>query len=399
MIFATAAEYNPFHKGHAYHVSQMKKLGADGIIAVMSGNFVQRGEPALMNKFARAECAVRGGVDLVVELPVSYAVGSAERFAAGCVRIAEKTGIADKFCFGSETADVRAFEKTVDALDTPEFSALLKEELSTGRTFAAARAEALKKLGVFVPENPNDILAVEYIKEIRRLKSRLEPVAIKRVGDYHGGTSGFASASEIRKKIDSGVLPGEDLPKETLRTIENLIAQGGAPAKTERLERMILGFYRNADPKTLKDFYAVTEGAENRIAAAARTAVSIEDFYGKIKTKRYTMSTVRRMVIAPFLGIKKEEPPISFLRVLAFGKRGAEIMKNIKKSSELPLVTNFTPELAANPEFARQIETERRASDVFSLATPVIGSAYSDFTQKTSMTLDRDDGICQFGKK
>jgi len=164
MIFATAAEYNPFHNGHAYHISQIKKLGADGIIAVMSGSFVQRGEPAVMSKFERAKCAVRNGVDLVLELPVSFSVGSAERFAAGCVRIAEATGVVSKFCFGSENANVPTFEKTVETLETPEFSSVLKEELSEGKTFAAARANALKELGAFAPEKPNDILAVEYIK-------------------------------------------------------------------------------------------------------------------------------------------------------------------------------------------------------------------------------------------
>ncbi len=385
MIFATAAEYNPFHNGHAYHISQIKKLGADGIIAVMSGSFVQRGEPAVMSKFERAKCAVRNGVDLVLELPVSFSVGSAERFAAGCVRIAEATGVVSKFCFGSESANVPTFEKTVETLETPEFSSILKEELSEGKTFAAARATALKELGTFAPEKPNDILAVEYIKELKRLKSKIVPVAIKRVGDYHGGSAGFASASEIRRKIDGGVLPKEDLPKETSETLEKLLLQGKAPAKIENLERMIIGFFRNAEAAELKEYYAVTEGAENRIIAAAKTATSIEDFYEKVKTKRYTMATVRRMIIAPFLGIKKAEPTIPFLRVLAFNSRGAEIMKNVKKSSGLPLITNFTPELAAFPEFAEQIALERRATDIFSLATPVIGSAFSDYTEKITM--------------
>ena len=271
MIFATAAEYNPFHNGHAYHISQIKKLGADGIIAVMSGSFVQRGEPAVMSKFERAKCAVRNGVDLVLELPVSFSVGSAERFAAGCVRIAEATGVVSKFCFGSESANVPTFEKTVETLETPEFSSVLKEELSEGKTFAAARANALKELGAFAPEKPNDILAVEYIKELKRLKSKIVPVAIKRVGDYHGGSTGFASASEIRRKIDGGVLPKEDLPKETSETLEKLLLQGKAPAKIENLERMLIGFFRNAEAEELKEYYAVTEGAENRIIAAANS--------------------------------------------------------------------------------------------------------------------------------
>ena len=389
MIFATAAEYNPFHNGHAYHISQMKKLGADGTIAVMSGSFVQRGEPAVMSKFERAKCAVRNGVDIVLELPVAYSVGSAERFAAGCIRIAEATGVVSNFCFGSESADVATFEKTVETLETPEFSNILKEELSEGKTFAAARANALKKLGVFAPEKPNDILAVEYIKELKRLKSKIEPVAIKRIGDYHGGSTGFASASEIRRKIDGGILPKGDLPKETEEALEKLLSQGKAPAKIENLERIILGFFRNAKAAELKEYYAVTEGAENRIIAAAKTATSIEDLYEKIKTKRYTMATVRRMIIAPFLGIKKEEPTIPFLRVLAFNARGAEIMKNIKKSSDLPLITNFTPELAARTEFAEQIALERRATDIFSLATPVIGSAFSDYTEKITMICEK----------
>lgn len=385
MIFATAAEYNPFHNGHAYHISQMKKLGASGVIAVMSGSFVQRDEPAVMSKFERAKCAVRNGVDIVLELPVAYSVGSAERFAAGCIRIAEATGVVSKFCFGSESADVATFEKTVETLETPEFSNILKEELSEGKTFAAARATALKKLGVFAPEKPNDILAVEYIKELKRLKSKIEPVAIKRIGEYHGGSTGFASASEIRRKIDGGILPKEDLPKETAETLEKLLSQGKAPAKIENLERIILDFFRNAEAAELKEYYAVTEGAENRIIAAAKTATSIEDLYEKVKTKRYTMATVRRMIIAPFLGIKKEEPTIPFLHVLAFNAHGAEMMKNIKKSSDLPLITNFTPELAARTEFAEQIALERRATDIFSLATPVIGSAFSDYTEKITM--------------
>ena len=386
MIFATAAEYNPFHNGHAYHVSQMRKLGADGIIAVMSGSFVQRGEPAIMNKFDRAECAVSGGIDLVLELPVSYAVGSAERFAAGCVRTAEATGIADAFCFGSESADISEFENTVLTLESPDFSAFLQDELATGKTFAAARSEALKKCGAFVPEKPNDILAVEYIKEMKRLKSRMKTVTVKRVGDYHGGSEGFASASEIRRKIMSGTLPREDLPDTTSKAFERLEKQGAAPAAIERLERMILGFFRTAKAEDLKKFYAMTEGSENRIIAAARTATSIEDLYGKVKTKRYTMATVRRMVIAPFLQIGKEEPKIPFLRVLAFNRRGAELMKNIKKNSDITLVTVFTPELASRTEFAEQIELERRATDIFQLSTPTVGASFSDFTRKITLS-------------
>ena len=254
-IFVTTAEYNPFHNGHQYHVRQMRQMGADAVVAVMSGNFVQRGQPACADKFERAAAAVRSGVDLIIELPVRWSLATAEDFAFGSLFLADALGCADTFCCGSESADDELLARCADVLLSQEYTEQLRCRIAQDkqRPFAVVRQEILQQMIGFAPIHPNDILAVEYLKAIRRLNSPLQFRTIRRLGDYHGNTSpqtGYKGAREIRR-----LLRAEDpeadkhLPQPVVQALRRLRAEGRFPADIQYAQRAILAFFRSAEPR------------------------------------------------------------------------------------------------------------------------------------------------------
>lgn len=257
-IFVTTAEYNPFHNGHQYHVRQMRQMGADAVVAVMSGNFVQRGQPACADKFERAAAAVRSGVDLIIELPVRWSLATAEDFAFGSLFLADALGCADTFCCGSESADDALLARCADVLLSQEYTEQLRRSIAQDkqRPFAVVRQEILQQMIGFAPVHPNDILAVEYLKAIRRLNSPLQFRTIRRLGDYHGNTSpqtGYKGAREIRR-----LLRAEDpeadkhLPQPVVQALRRLRAEGRFPADIQYAQRAILAFFRSAEPRPLR---------------------------------------------------------------------------------------------------------------------------------------------------
>lgn len=254
-IFVTTAEYNPFHNGHQYHVRQMRQMGADAVVAVMSGNFVQRGQPACADKFERAAAAVRSGVDLIIELPVRWSLATAEDFAFGSLFLADALGCADTFCCGSESADDELLARCADVLLSQDYTEQLRRSIAQDkqRPFAVVRQEILQQMIGFAPVRPNDILAVEYLKAIRRLNSPLQFRTIRRLGDYHGNTSpqtGYKGAREIRR-----LLRAEDpetdkhLPQPVVQALRRLRAEGRFPADIQYAQRAILAFFRSAEPR------------------------------------------------------------------------------------------------------------------------------------------------------
>ena len=316
---AVIAEYNPFHKGHAWQLSQLRQRGASHIAVVMSPDFTQRGTPAILPKRVRAAAALQGGADLVLELPVCYACAGAQGFAFGAVQLIGAMGCVDWLGFGAEDADLALLEQAANALEHPQVQLALKEELAAGITFAKARERAVRR--VFgervsqILQQPNNILAVEYLAQLRGLSPERRPQAVplERVGNTHDGApvQGFASASYLRGLLLAGEWEqaAEYLPDFALHLYRQA-AKEGKLARMENGERAVLSALRRMSREELAALPDLSEGIENRLYAAAQKACSLEELYEQIKTKRYPLSRVRRLVLAAFLQLALKRLPI-----------------------------------------------------------------------------------------
>ena len=325
-------EYNPLHKGHCRQLRLVRKaFGSDcTIVCTMSGNFVQRGAPAILDKSIRAEAALMCGADLVLELPVTCALSSAEGFAAGAVR--QLQGLCDVLCFGAETADLRQLLGTAEALLSEDFPKLLRRELDTGRSFPAARQAALEKMGIpgAILESPNNILAVEYCKAILRQSSPMQPLPIFREGSYHAKEADFEnpSATSLRIRLQNGLEISEYLPEPAGRVF------AGAPIHTlEAGQRAVLSRLRTMEDAEFEALPFGSEGLWRKLMRESRTQATLEAIAAAVKSKRYTRSRIDRMILCAFLGITAPmlEAEIPYVRVLAFNNRGREILSGAKK--------------------------------------------------------------------
>lgn len=378
MVCAVICEYNPFHNGHKYLINQAK-IDGDALIAVMSGSFTQRGDVAITDKFSRAEAAVINGADLVIELPTVYACAPAETFARGGVQLIDSLGIVDRLCFGAEDADVGLLKLAGEAFNNDEFKSELNRCMKDGDYYPKAVHKAMSKIYspamAEVVKKPNNILAVEYIKVLSG--TDIEPIAIKRVGAEHDSKDsrdGIASASYIRENIKSDEDYSEFVPDYK---IEN-------PADINNLEQAIMYKLRTMSAEDFAALPDVNEGLENRLYDAVRAATSIDELLSNIKTKRYTMAKIRRLFVYALLNIKadmpKKKPP--YLRILAFNNKGAEMMKDIKKASPLPLITNVADGYKCLEDDAKRIfDVDLLATDVFNLATQKKSACGADFTK------------------
>lgn len=367
------AEYNPFHNGHAYLIKKARESGAESVVAVMSGSFVQRGEPAIFDFETRVRAALACGADLVIQLPVIYAVSGAQRFARASTQLLDALGVPDTLVFGSECGDTKKIIETARLLDTDEFSELLKKELAGGISFASARENALRKLNgecADIIASPNDILGVEYVSSLLKLQSGLQPLAIRREGVAHdgGNTNGeFASASRLRELLRSG----EDISAYVpARAAE--IYMKSEMLDMCRLERAILYKMRTATAREIALVPDVSEGIENRIVAAAKEACTLDELYSLAKTKRYSHARIRRIILNAFLGITEQlascEPP--YIRVAGFNENGAAMLKKAAETARLPILTK-TADIAELDEKAREIfAAECRAGDIAALCLP-----------------------------
>ncbi len=344
-VAAIICEFNPFHNGHKYHIEQTKKqTGAEYVMCIMSGSMVQRGEIAITDKWQRAKTAVQNGADLVVELPAYYVLQSAENFAAGGVGVAHKSGIADCLSFGSETGDVLLLKSLADVLVSPPsvFTDTLKKQLGSGAGYPAAMEAAFCAAGFEKKLNPNDTLAINYIKAIKQLGSAISPVAVVRTNSYHGieVNSNMASATAVRELMSnegdiSAFVP--DVPKD--------VYDGAA------LENVILGFFRIASKNALADIIGMEEGLAERLICCAKQSTSLYEFINSATTKRYTAHRIKRVVMCSLLGIKKGYE-CDYIRVLASNQKGFEMISAIKEKSPLEVITktaDFVPK--ANSTF------------------------------------------------
>lgn len=321
-------EYNPFHNGHLRQLRLIREhYGQDAaIVCLMSGNFVQRGAPAILDKTVRAKAAVLSGADLVLELPVGIALSSAEGFAAGGVAILSRC--CDALCFGTETMNADALLQTAQALLSPAFPPLLKEALAQGSSFPTARQAALQKMGLTgVFSNPNDILGIEYTKAILAQGSRLERYPITREGAYHAEDAApdAPSATAVRRQLLSDGTWRDAVPVNTAALLENAslhVLEAGERAIVARLRTM-----------TDAEFAALPYGSEGlwrKLMKASRTCCDLPSIIEATKSKRYTRTRIDRMILCAFLGLKQDNigtiPPL--IRVLAFTGRGRGILRN-----------------------------------------------------------------------
>ncbi len=388
---AVICELNPLHLGHRWLFQQVKEAGM-GLVCILSGNFVQRGEPAILDKWSRARLALENGADLVLELPLPWACAGAERFAAGGVCLAAALGNVEVLAFGSESVDLSLIEQTARALLSTEFSARLSSLPDTGETFAKRReavlAEMLGEQAAALLRSPNAILAVEYQKALLRQGSDIRPMAYPRQGAAHDKQAGkgeLASAGQLRELLRQSRSLAGLVPESTGRLLGELTAQGRCPADISLLERSILCKLRTM---TLQDFSRlpdVSEGLENRLFQAARQAGSLEEFYGIAKSRRYTLARLRRLALAAFLGITADLPQLPpVLRVLGMNERGEGILRTAAPA--LPVAVRPADFQRLGGEALRVFELEARADDLYAMAFPKPLPCGRDYTEKLVKT-------------
>jgi len=373
-------EFNPFHNGHKYLFDMVRQdINPDALVCVMSGNFVQRGEPAFWDKYTRAKMAVNCGADIVIELPVVYAVNNAKEFASGGIEILNSLGCISHYCFGSESGDAKELLKIAEATlnEDKEFAAIIKAFLGEGISYPKAYEMALNKR--FSIETAvdlsasNNILALEYIKSAQRLKSKMTPYTIKRTGSEHDAddaSSDNCSSSYIRKmlleKVDLSRMQYA-YPSENDGLMYNHFDCSVALDKYFSLVRYSV---LRKSAYDLADILEISEGLENKIKKSLLNASDLEELIQLIKSKRYTYARISRILAQIVLGITKEEysecKKYPYARVLAFNEKGRELLKELKVSSSVPILTNLNKqdEIAGN---LPGLKFDYFASDIYSI--------------------------------
>ena len=371
-------EYNPLHYGHLALIQAVRQqFGGDtAVICAMSGDFVQRGDFALVRRHARAEAAVRSGADLVLELPLLWAVSSAEGFAQGGVEVLTATGLLDVLAFGSECGDTAALARAAGALEDAAFQTALKAELTKGDSFAAARQRAVAALlspsDAALLSDPNNTLGIEYCRALLRVGAAPALFTIPRTGAAHDATpenAGGYSASAIRHL--SRMVPA-------MRTVyEAEETAGRAPVFAAACERAILARLRSMTPAEFDALDTGHEGVGQRLYNASRNAATLDAVLDNAKTKRYAYARLRRMVLWAYLGLTPAKLPASvpYLRILAANETGRALLGRMRKPARLPVITKPAAIRSLSPDAHRLFETESRAADLYALAYPELTEA------------------------
>lgn len=393
-ICGVVAEFNPFHNGHKHLVDTVKKEKDSFLIAVMSGNFVQRGEPAIISKFARAKAAVLCGVDLVLELPLPYSISTAMYFANGAIDVLNSLGIIDTLCFGSESGDITPLTAAATQLNNPLLKEVLKKELSKGITFAAARQNAFEKISPLTESsvlgNPNDTLAIEYILAAERFGMKVEYKAIKRIGAEHDSsfkTDTFCSASELRKTPSLLDLKEPFMPKLSYDIFAEEIA-AKHHSSMYLLDRATVAHLRTLTPEKLRLAPDISEGLENRIITAANQFSTMDEILAAVKSKRYTHARLRRIILASYLGVTAElqKQPVPYIRVLGMNENGAKILSLASKRAKVPLIASLKEAEKISPIAADFARLEVKAGDIYSLSLQRPVGGKTEYTNKLFKT-------------
>lgn len=387
------AEYNPFHNGHRYQLSEARRVtGCEHVAVVMSGSFVQRGEVAMFDKFSRARWALENGADIVFLLPTVYSCARADRFAEGAVRILGGTGLVDALCFGSESGDASKIIRmaALMAEESDEQKACLRAHLKQGVSFPNARTKMLnERHGAHLSAAaslPNDILGIEYVRAIARFAPQLLPFAIKRVGAMHDAnrTEGsVASASALRKAVlenDRNALSA-CAPQSVAEDIIKQLEDGRAPYVQERFSDAVLYALRRMPREALSRLPDVSEGLENVLYRCAREASCYEELLSLLKTKRYTLARLKRILCYALLGVEERlyADALPYIRVLGVRKSALPMLSSLASHATLPVVTRYA-DAAALPESARRLhEIDLLAAELAPLALKAPARAAFDY--------------------
>ncbi len=387
-ITGIIAEYNPFHNGHAYQIEAARQAGATHIVCIMSGNFTQRGDCGIMDKLSRTRCALANGADLVLELPAVYALASASDFARGGVETLLATGCLDALHFGSECGDVTALRDVALAIEELESRHLIDTKTNT---VSAARSVALRENGyeqqADLLDSPNNLLGVEYLMALRRRYSHTKPETILRTGAEHDSTIAkgkFCSASQIRHLLQTDpetVAPF--VPQETLEVFYGQQSDGRAPIHLKQLDIAVLSRLRMTEPAYLSRIAGVSEGLENRLYEAIRAGRTIEDICTAVKTKRYPLSRIRRILLCAAIGITKADQAMSpaYLRVLGQNERGNEVLRLMRETAKLPLILRTSDFDGVDPQGKRIFRLENLATDLYTMAFSPMGECRTEYTR------------------
>jgi predicted nucleotidyltransferase len=413
-VLGIIVEYNPFHNGHFYHIQKAKeKTLADFVVCVMSGNFVQRGEPAIMNKWSRAEIAVNYGIDLIFELPFVYSMSSAEYFSQGAIKLLDGLGIADYICFGSESGNIETLDKIADILvnNDTKYNLLLKNHLGKGISFPKARQEALNEYlkdidtidKTDVITTSNNILGIEYLKALKRLNSPIKPITIKRFNNNYNEknlTGNVSSATSIRnilsdknlKTSEKLNLVKDTLPNKSYEILKREIKNCKAPITSNNYNDTLVSMIRKYSKDELKNIPYIIEGLENKFKKNADLYCNLEDIIKFTKSKRYTHSRIQRTIFNILVGINykdfnnihKISSPI-YGRILAFNDNGKKLLSKIKNNSKIPVSTKFSVFYkSCNKTINKIAYYEKLSTDLFVLAykNPNLKNSGQDFTNK-----------------
>lgn len=335
MVLGIICEFNPFHDGHKYLMNSIKKSEDDIVICAMSSNFVQRGDFAVYDKYTRAKAALENGADIVIEIPTVCSTQSAQGFAKAGVKILESTGICDAIAFGAECDDIDKLKEISEKI--VKYDEQIKKELKKGISYPKARQNIIDSP---ILEGPNNILAIEYLTY-----TKLNPIVIKRIGLGHDSEDEQYSASQIRKKL-------------SLKEISSI----------KNCESAVLYKLRTMSADDFRNIEDVKEGLENRIINAVKTSSSIDEIYEKIKTKRYTMARIRRIIIRAFLSITKdtESEPL-YLHILGFSAAGEAKLAQMKKNAVLPIISKYSDIYKLDGSARDMFEQECRFTDLYNL--------------------------------
>lgn len=403
-VLGIIAEYNPFHNGHLYHIKEsIEQCGANYVVCVISGNFVQRGNTSIIDKWTKTKMALCNGADLVVELPTVYSTSSAENFAEGAIKILDSLGIVDTISFGMEAKDIATLNNIANVLyqEPKEYVTMLNHELSKGISFPKARENALMmylndiKRYANVLTGANNILAIEYLKTLKKLKSQLMPIGVQRQKVlYHDEmiVDDFASATAIRKMIATRQF--DDIRKVIPRTSYILLAQelkkGHYVLDLSNFQKEILYILRKMTVQEIKELPDVTEGLENAIKNAADSCNNIIDLVNMIKSKRYTQTRIQRILVYALLGINKKmmeasKKTVPYTRILGYTEKGKRLISEImQRNPKLNLVTSVKKFLDENKSktLKDMLQTDIYATNVYTLGYERDSWANLDYTNK-----------------
>lgn len=409
-VIGVVAEYNPFHNGHYYHLQATKEItGAEYCVAVISGNFTQRGDTSIVNKWAKAYMAICGGADLVIELPTVYSISSAENFASGAVKILDNLKVVDAISFGAEANDLATLNNIANVLyeEPKAYTNILSHELKKGISYPAARENALMmylndiKRYANTLSSPNNILAIEYLKALKIQKSKLEPIMIKRKKVYYNDNKivdDFASATAIRKLLQDGEYANlrKVIPRSSYTIIGQESRKGGMVLSLAKYEKEIIYALRKMTVEEIADLPDVSEGLQFAIKNAANEANNLKDLISNIKSKRYTQTRIQRILLYALLGIDKKlmensRKVVPYVRVLGFTQKGKSLLSEIsRRNPKLNIITSLKKYMDQNQNknkvLAEMLEKDIFATDVYTLGYIGDSKANLDFTNNMIIT-------------